>query len=408
MIVMTSELTVIKQSDVELVAQQVPAAYQTSLTSHDACLKYGQTLLERIQKEGMSDALDADLSLFITKSKATVKKINDLRSPATKLFDQFKKVFTTMENDIDVTKSGSIPFQIQAYRNEYAARKREEEERRRAEELRRQQVEQARTQYRNDCEEEYRQWLIATTNDRINHLGDILSSTTLQNYTETEKALRGYPVILPEDWDNKYTTIVRLPSVLSRDECIAIRKEVRDRLMAARFREEYKFTVENERDDILMKLPSKKKELERIAAAEAANAAEAARIKAEMEAKERAEAAAREEERRRKEEEDRKAAEAAKAAEAVGGLFDNAAAGTIVGYQTKAIVKKKVNVLNPEGFLEVLGMWWEYVGKTLTIEQLNKEFSKQLTLCNKLANDATSPKFIQSEHVEYVDDVKAK
>ena len=405
---MANDLIVINKSDVELVATQVPQAYETSRTSHDACLNAGQALLEKIQREGMSDALEAEAALFITKAKKTVVKINDLRSPATKLFDQFKKVFTTMENDIDVTKQGSVVFQIQAYRNQYAAKKREEEERRRQEELRRQQMEQARKQYRTDCEEEYLNWNNTVINNRINHLDEIFSQTTLANYAETEKVLRGYQITIPEDWDSQFVSSVRLPSLISREECAAIRQDVRKHLMDTRIREEYKFSIENERDELLTKLPSKKKELEKIAAAEAANAAEAARLRAEQEAKERAEAQAREEERRQKEEERRQKEEARRAAEAVGGLFDNTAATAVVGVQTKTIVKKKVNVLNPEGFLEVIGMWWEYAGKTMTVEQLNKEFSKQLTLCNKLANDATSPKFIQSEHVEYVDDVKAK
>lgn len=405
---MANELMVIKQSDVDLIAQQIPNAYDVSVKSHNACLNYGEKLLARIQQEGMSDELDSEASLFITKSKATVKKINEVRSPATKMFDQFKKVFTTMENEIDVSKEGSIPFQIQAYRNQYAAKKREEEERRRAEELRKMQMEQARKQYRTDCEDEFRQWINAAINVRINHLSEIFSATTLANYAETDKILRSYQVMLPEDWDSRFTSMVRLPSILPRDECASIRKDVRQTLMDRQFREQYKFALEEERDDLLTKLPSKKVELEKIAAAEAANAAEAARIKAEMEEKERREAAERELERRKKEEEDRKAAEAAKTASAVGDLFNNAASGTLVTYQSKTIVKKKVNILNVEGFLDIFGLWWEFVGKNLTVEQLTKEFSKQITLVNKLANDAVTPRFIESEHLEYVEDVKAK
>lgn len=405
---MANELMVIKQSDVDLIAQQIPNAYDVSVKSHNNCMNYGQKLLERIKQEGMSDELDSEASLFITKSKATVKKINEVRSPATKMFDQFKKVFTTMENEIDVSKEGSIPFQIQAYRNQYAAKKREEEERRRAEELRKMQMEQARKQYRTDCEDEFCQWINAAINVRINHLSDIFAGTTLANYSETDKILRSYQVTLPEDWDSKFASSVRLPSLLSRDECAAIRKDVRQRLMDRQLREQYKFALEDERDGFLTKLPSKKVELEKIAAAEAANAAEAARIKAEMEEKERREAAEREVERRKKEEEDRKAAEAAKTASAVGDLFNSAASGTLVTYQSKTIVKKKVNVLNVEGFLDIFGMWWEFVGKNLTVEQLTKEFSKQITLVNKLANDAGTPRFIESEHLEYVEDVKAK
>ena len=405
---MANDLMVIKQSDVDLIAQQIPNAYDVSVKSHNACLNYGGKLLARIQQEGMSDELDSEASLFITKSKATVKKINEVRSPATKMFDQFKKVFTTMENEIDVSKEGSIPFQIQAYRNQYAAKKREEEERRRAEELRKMQMEQARKQYRIDCEDELCQWINATINIRINHLSEIFSATTLANYAETDKILRSYQVTLPEDWDSRFASMVRLPSLLPREDCASIRKDVRQTLMDRQFREQYKYALEEERDDLLTKLPSKKVELEKIAAVEAANAAEAERIKAEMQEKERREADARELERRKKEEEDRKAADAAKTASAVGDLFNSAASGTVVTYQSKTIVKKKVNVLNVEGFLDIFGMWWEFVGKNLTIEQLTKEFSKQITLVNKLANDAGTPRFIESEHLEYVEDVKAK
>ena len=405
---MANDLMVIKQSDVDLIAQQIPNAYDVSVKSHNACLNYGEKLLARIQQEGMSDELDSEASLFITKSKATVKKINEVRSPATKMFDQFKKVFTTMEKEIDVSKEGSIPFQIQAYRNQYAAKKREEEERRRAEELRKMQMEQARKQYRIDCEDELCQWINATINIRINHLSEIFSATTLANYAETDKILRSYQVTLPEDWDSRFASMVRLPSLLPREECASIRKDVRQTLMNKQFREQYKYALEEERDDLLTKLPSKKVELEKIAAVEAANAAEAERIKAEMQEKERREAEARELERRKKEEEDRKAADAAKTASAVGDLFNSAASGTVVTYQSKTIVKKKVNVLNVEGFLDIFGMWWEFVGKNLTIEQLTKEFSKQITLVNKLANDAGTPRFIESEHLEYVEDVKAK
>lgn len=405
---MANDLMVIKQSDVDLIAQQIPNAYDVSVKSHNACLNYGEKLLARIQQEGMSDELDSEASLFITKSKATVKKINEVRSPATKMFDQFKKVFTTMENEIDVSKEGSIPFQIQAYRNQYAAKKREEEERRRAEELRKMQMEQARKQYRIDCEDELCQWINATINIRINHLSEIFSATTLSNYADTDKILRSYQVTLPEDWDSRFASMVRLPSLLPREECASIRKDVRQTLMDRQFREQYKYALEEERDDLLTKLPSKKVELEKIAAVEAANAAEAERIKAEMQEKERREAEARELERRKKEEEDRKAADAAKTASAVGDLFNSAASGTVVTYQSKTIVKKKVNVLNVEGFLDIFGMWWEFVGKNLTVEQLTKEFSKQITLVNKLANDTGTPRFIESEHLEYVEDVKAK
>ena len=53
-------------------------------------------------------------------------------------------------------------------------------------------------------------------------------------------------------------------------------------------------------------------------------------------------------------------------------------------------------------------MWWAQYGSTLTVPELEKIFSRQLTFCNKLANEKTGAVIIQSEHIEYIDEVKAK
>ena len=58
--------------------------------------------------------------------------------------------------------------------------------------------------------------------------------------------------------------------------------------------------------------------------------------------------------------------------------------------------------------MQVLGMWWAQQGCTMSVEELEKEFKKQLTFCNRLANDKEHPILINSEFIEYVDDVKAK
>ena len=72
-----------------------------------------------------------------------------------------------------------------------------------------------------------------------------------------------------------------------------------------RFKEQFPFEVQSTRDDIFDRMPSKKKELERMAKA---SAEEAARIKAEMEAKERAESARKEDERLEREKQEAAAA----------------------------------------------------------------------------------------------------
>lgn len=404
---MENQALVIRQQDIDLIGTSLPEAYAQGVQSHDKCLSVGQQLLAEVQQVGMNDEIDQKIAKYINASKATVKKVNDLRSPATKLFDQFKKVFTTMEADIDPTKAGSIPNQLQQVRNQYAAKKLEEENRRRQEEARRQQHDRDLQQYRADCEEELRRAFSLYLNNNVNRITEVFGKVTLENFTDSERVIKNYPTELPDAWDQMLTSLVRLPVTCTREELEEARAAVRTSLMV-QFKENYRKGIEEARDDYGLRLPSKKKELETIAKHEADNAAEAERLKAEMKAREEAEAAAREAELRTKEEEERKAKEAQDAMSEMGGLFDEAKS-SVAAYQPKTSVKKKINLLEKEGILPIIGLWVKdaMADPKVTIDDIAKEFKKQITYAEKLANNA-SPVFIQNEFVEYVDEVKAK
>lgn len=397
---------VIKQSDIELIGQNLPGAYSESVRSHDRCLQAGQQYLAVLAKEGMTDELDMKIAGYIKASSATVKKINDLRSPATKLFDQFKKVFTTMEGDIDPGKAGSIPNQLQQARNQYAAKKREEEERRRAEELRRQQYEAAKAKFQSDIEDEYLKLFDSYYANAISELTVRSMAVTLNNYDTELAFFRGYKAVLPEDWDKNMASAVYVPINVPMEELQSIRASVRNHLMESRFREQYSYAVGDTAEDIAAKLPSKKKELEKIAA-EAASAAEAAKKAEELRKKELAEAQRREAERKAKQEAEERARESEKAIAAAGGLFDQAAAVGTPVYIPKSSVKKKINLLDKDGILPIIGLWLAEVGPSLTIEEVAKEFKKQITYAEKKAN-AASPSYLENEFIEYVDDIKAR
>ena len=403
----TNQTLVIRQQDIDLIGTSLPSAYAQGVQSHDKCLARGNQLLDAIREHGMDDQLDQDVAKYIGASKATVKKINDLRSPATKLFDQFKKVFTTMEADIDPTKAGSIPNQLQQVRNQYAAKKMEEENRRRQEEARRQQHDRDLQQYRADCEEELRRAFSLYTNNNVNRIAEVFGKITLENFTDSERVIKNYPTALPDAWDQMLTSLVRLPVTCTREELTEARNDVRASLMD-QFKENYKATIEGTQDSYVLRLSSKKKELEAIAKQAAENAAEAERLKAEMKAREEAEAAEREAELRAIEEEERKAREAQNAMNEMGGLFDEAKS-SVAAYQPKTSVKKKINLLEKEGILPIIGLWVKdaMADPKVTIDDIAKEFKKQITYAEKLANGA-SPVFIQNEFVEYVDEVKAK
>ena len=402
---METGLTVISKENVQIIAQNAPQMYSDCKNSHDKCLAAGQALIAKINAAGgkLNDELDQECATYIERVKKTLKKMNDARSPLTKMLDEFKTVFTTMENDVNVTKGSTIPAQVQALRNAFAAEKHAEEERRRQEEYRRLQAENVRKSFRVSVEEEYRRFFDASVNAAISGLSDINSGITLENYIEALAKVQQYDCSLPADWCTRWSSTLRLPFEINKEECKQIMAEVKASL-EPQFKEQYTFEVEADRDNLLNRLPSKKRELEAIAKA---SAEEAERRREEIAAREAEEARRKEAERQAREEEERKRAEVAKQNSEMEGLFEQAAASTQT-YIPKTSVKKKVNVLNVEGFSVIFSLWWAQVGYHLSMDELAKTFKTQITYCEKVANDKANPFFLESEHIEYVDEVKAK
>ncbi len=400
---MANELTIFEPQSVGTIAQVAPQAYKENTISHDRCIQFGKELLKRVETEGMSDSLDQEIAVFIDRAKKTLKKMNGKRSAVTQIFDTIRSAYTGLENEVDPAKKGTVPAQLQEVRNKYAAKKREEREA----ELRQRQQEQARltaiSKYTTDVEEDYTRQYNALVTGTINRLMELDKSLTLDNYAIVADGVKNTSDALPQEWFNNLRPQVLLPSALSPDEARSIAADVKQK-MYQRLTEQYTFEVSATRDDILDRLPSKRKELERMAKA---NAEEAERIRKAMEERERKEAEQREKERAEREAKEKAAAELAAQKQEMDSLFGEAQL-TEMAYQPKTQVKKRINVLNAEGFMPIVGMWWSHYGCTLSVAELEKEFKKQLTFCNKLANDKANPILIQSEHVEYVDDVKAK
>ncbi len=394
-------LTVFEPQNVQTLAELAPQSYKENQVSHFRCIEAGKSLLERVKREGMSDALDMEIAKFIEKAKVTVKKMNGKRTPVTQLFDQIRKVYTTMENEVDPTKAASVPGQLQAYRNAFAQKKHEEEERRRREEAARLAKENAKTRYRADVEDDYVRQFNSLVNKSINELTDMDKQISLDNYEIIFDGIKNYNCELPANWCQTVVSDAHRPAELSPEECRAIQANVMAGLVS-RFTEQFPFEVASTRDDILDRMPSKKRELDRIAKA---SAEEAAKIKTQMEAKEREEAARKEAERLEREKEQAAAAKLASEKQEMDGIFGMPVA-TPTTYQPKTQVKKKVVVESADDIMTIVAFWWSQVGCTLTMEELTKEFKKQITFANTAANSKDNPMFISN--VRYEDEVKAK
>ena len=400
---MANELTIIQPENIQTIVSMTPENHRANVESHDKCISYGQQLLARIMQQGMTDELDQQAAKYIEAARKTVAKMNDKRSPLTKLFDQIRSEFTRLEGEIDPSKTGTVPNQLQQLRNRFAAQKREEEERRHREEMMRQQIEQAVTQFRYDLEKDWRYQLGTHIQQQCNDMSRLLASVTLDNFIIVEEQFKKWDMTFP-----KFSVNVTKPFLVPEPEHNAIMTDVWNTLKPG-FTQQYAEELAKYRDSCLDRLPSKKQELERAAQA---SAEEAERIRREMEKRDRAEAARQEAERKEAERKEREAAELKKQQTEMGSLFDQQAVAAttpvVEGYKPKTSVKQKLVPLAPEAFTEIFAMWWSGEGCKMTVEELTKVFKKQITYCEKLANSKTNPVQIKSELISYEDDVRAK
>ena len=399
---MANELTIIRKEDIEVIVSSAPTAYNENTVSHDRCIDAGKALLARMQ-QGMTDELDQEAATFIEKARKTVRKMNDKRSPLTKLFDDIRATFTGMENDIDASKNGSIPYMIQQERNKFAAKKREEELARQREAMRQQQIKQAGIKYRSDCDADYMRQLRGQLEFYICGLRNLFADVTLDNFSQRLADIDNFDINFPENLLQTLRSAAPLPpaGMLPSEELQQVRTASLNAIMRT-FRDEFKSELSKEKMHIQMLMPSKKMELERAAKA---SAEEAERIRQQMKEREEAEAKRLEQERMERELKQRMEADMKAKQEAMGDLFDQASVSTPT-YQPKTSVKKKLVPLNVEAFPEIFSLWWMKEGCSLSVDELTKMFKKQITLCEKCANKDGI--FIRSEHICYEDEVKAK
>ncbi|MBQ7156673.1 MAG: hypothetical protein IJR86_02595 [Bacteroidaceae bacterium] len=399
---MATELAIIRKENIEVIVSSAPAAYNENTVSHDRCIDAGKALLARMQ-QGMTDELDQEAATFIEKARKTVRKMNDKRAPLTKLFDEIRTTFTGMENDIDASKNGSIPYMIQQERNRFAAKKREEELARQREEMRKQQIKQAGIKYRSDCDDDYRRQLRGQLDFYICGLRNLFADVTLDNYSQRLSDIDNFDINFPENFLQTLRSAAPLPptGMFPSEELQQVRTASLNAIMRT-FRDEFKSELSKEKMHIQMLMPSKKMELERAAKA---SAEEAERIRQQMKEREEAEAKRMELERQQREQQQRMESDMKAKQEAMGDLFDQASVSAPT-YQPKTSVKKKLVPLNAEAFPEIFTLWWTKEGCSLSVDELAKMFKKQITFCEKCANK--DGEFIQSEHIYYEDEVKAK
>ena len=393
---------IIKSENIQLITTTIPEAYTANSTSVERCLAAGDAILEEIEQGGMTDELDQRASIYIERARKTVAKMYEKRSPITRIFDEVRAVYTRMEASVDPSKKNSVPARIQAYRNEYAARKREEEERKRRKFIEEQKRLESLSIYRTEIEDEYKRTFYALLNNQQNILTSVYNNISLDNIDDMERYINSFSDKLEEAYFTNAPSFALKPHNVPSEELAEIRKKVLARLLP-KFTDQYEGEIIDRKLELSQRIPSKREELERAANA---SAEEAERIQAEIKKRDEEEAAKLEEERKQREQQEA-AARALEADKAMANsLFDQQAA-MVQGYTPKSKVKQRIKLLNPEGILPIISLWWSEEGCTLSTDELSKLFKKQITFAEKMAN-ANEPRFVEHESVEYVEQVTAK
>lgn len=395
----------IRQEDITQITEQAPESFNLNRLSHDKCLAYGEDLLRYIEQNGMNEENDNRLNDYIKKCRATVKAMNERRTPVTQLFDRFRNLYTTMENGISPSTPGTPANRAQKMRDDFARKKHEEAERARKEAERQQRIAQARNSYKEDCERELFNFFNTRTNQAINRISELNRSIELSTFDAAAAEIQAFDCSFPVEDIARYTFGVMIPSCLELKECQEMQRSVLEKAKA--MADQYRFDVSDYRDSVTASLPSKFNELKAIEEKRKTDAAEAARREQELKSKEDEERQKMEAERKAKEDKERQMKSMEHEQQAVAGMFSTAATTMATAPGKKVKIRKAVKVRNMKGYADLFTFWWVGEGQFMSSEELEKIFKKQFTYAEKQAN-AASPEFIKSDNVEYVDDVKAK
>ena len=398
--------SLIKVEEFNQIMQSAPATLQRNQASVSACNQTGQALLDTIEaEEGISsDELDATVSEYLEKTKITVENMNKRRKPLTQLLATVSKSFTSLESAIDIKSVTTIPYKLQQARNKYAAKKLEEQKKREAEARRIQLTENEKAQYKADIT-----LLLDTTyanyvSRHIKALSGMYDHATLASYNDVCRQIKEANVTF--NWTDFANNVKDTFQTFYMDA--ATQKKIKNELASIKkveYTKRYSFELEDLKQSLIDRLPSLRKQLEEQEELRRTNAVEAARQEEQRRKEQQEQLRKQEEERKRREAEAKAKAEAEKAAAEVQAAFDFSAA-SMPSTPTKAKVKKKIQITNPQGFLQVYQMWFTREGINMSMEDLEKVHKKMITYCEKVVNKDGEE--IKSAFVKYIDDVTAK
>ena len=418
----------------------------------DKAIQVGENILASIQENGMSQTTDDRCMAYLSNLNAAHTTMKEDRAGITQIMSNLSKMYTQVENEIDIKKEGTVPAKVQAARDAWAKSLAiEKEAKRKAAEL-----------IAEKAKEEIE--ICSAIGIRFsNHYNDFLSAAkqsfqnsfntiTIENFGEKAHNLKSItPTLNIEKLKDSFKYAFPAISIHRPEEIIQfITDTCADKIND--YTNNYAAEISGLLDDMIEKLPSKLTELtaqkklddelqreqdiqrkaniERAAAMATANKAEKERLEKEAAdakitddaklaafRKEVAEAAEIQEQRELAEaakiaadnlENKRLAdleAEVKKQGEQTMVMFEQEAATAVISTPA-AKQGVEITVLHPVGYTQIFALWFEGEGKNLPIDKLgNTKLDQMKGWCEKKAmKDNTR---IESKFLQYQDSFKA-
>jgi hypothetical protein len=384
---------------------------------------------ETERMEALSKA-DERSNTYLVNCGNAIKQQKDLRAAITQMMDNFKKMFTEAENEIDKAKPNTIPAKIQNNRDTYAQESFKITERKRQEAEREAAKKKDAIELRSNAEirlfNKYSEYLLAQKTKIQNSFNAI----TLADFEDKSVKLKAYtPALKPEVITGFELGLYS--SFHTKDEIAAFITEVTENKLDE-FTSNYAAELTLLRDDLIDNLPSKKAELdeqkrlndEAIEAERKANKEKDEAKKKQLQeladkAKADKEKAAQEKLDREREDAIRMQNESDAAKKQAEQEADIKKQGeqTMVMFEQEAIIAEtastaevrqgyEIIVLHPVGYTQVFQLWFENEGKNLPVDKMgNTKLDQMKTWAEKYALKSNVK--IDSKFLKYDESFKA-
>lgn len=232
---------------------------------HDGAVNKAQGFLDTIESlDGeMAPKLYTEIVEFLIKVGVFKGKMNDGRSPLTQLFTAIAKEFTTLENDMDKAKDGTVMFKLQKALND-EVRRQETIKRQREEQIRREAyAKQERIDLTARIEQIVRDKYLEILSFYKRKSTDLFNSITIVNADQVETELKAIAEIYPE---NKFLEIAVpvISTFMDKAELAGLIFDTRKSLYAE-LSANFKENMQQSKMLLIDQIPARKQELTEIA-----------------------------------------------------------------------------------------------------------------------------------------------